>query len=88
MHFPPLPLSSDNTIEVWHVKGHITDVRVTRGFARYGRLPAWRRWLGRWFPSLLIHWHRSQPDPTWQSVLFLGKIGDQPNDPVTERWPD
>ena len=42
--------------------GRITDVRITRGAARY-RLPWWQRWLmpWRWFRA----WHKpAAPFPT------------------------
>jgi hypothetical protein len=53
------PPDQDLTVEAWiKINGEISDVRITRGYARYGRRSWWRRLLARWFPWTLIHFHR------------------------------
>lgn len=55
-------LSGEYTVEIGVAQGGaITDVRVTNGYFRYGPPAAWRRYFSRWFPWLLIHFHRAQP---------------------------
>jgi hypothetical protein len=54
-------LGNEYTVELEVApQGAVTGIRVTRGYARYGRPARWRRWLSRWFPWLLVHFHRSK----------------------------
>ena len=75
-------MTDDYTAEVWVTpQGRISDVRITRGFARYGRPAWWRRALARWFPWLLLKFHKAEPtDPLWGSVRYLGRF-DAPTHP-------
>ena len=54
--------------------GRITDVRITRGAARY-RLPWWQRWLmpWRWFRA----WHKPT-DPYMANVTLLMQTDGKP----------
>jgi hypothetical protein len=50
----------DCTIEGWiEVKDKLTDVRITKGAARYGRFKRLRNWLyhrAPWLPSWVTGW--------------------------------
>jgi hypothetical protein len=67
----PIDPKEDYTLEAWTTpQGLITEFRVTRGYARYGLLPWWRRLLARWWPWLHIRFRRAHQRPDWSRSPF------------------
>ena len=55
----PAASQDDCTIEWFYLQGKITDIRITKGAAHYGRFKRFRNWLYRrapWLPSWVTGW--------------------------------
>jgi hypothetical protein len=74
---------SDFSMEWIDLQGKMTDVRITKGAARYSRRKRLRNWLyhrAPWLPSWITGWktirYRS-PDPLCSNARLLLKFGEQ-----------
>lgn len=78
-----IPSKDDCTIEWIDYNGKMTDIRITKGAARYGRRKRLRNWLyhrAPWLPSWITGWKTiryQRPDPLYSNVQPLLKFGGQ-----------